>query len=89
MGRAGVGVDFGHGEAFTVFGQVARAHEATVEVDVFRVAYVAGLYRFLGDDAIALAHHLARQPGGAVAFSGIGVDAADEVNHRFSFFRMR
>ena len=86
MGRAGVGVDLGHGEAFTVFGEVAGAHEATMEVDIFGVAYVAGLYQFLGDDAIALAHHLARQPGGAVAFSGVGVDAADEVNHMLFCF---
>ena len=80
VGRGGVGEDFGHGEAFTVFGQVTGAHKAAVQVDIFAVAHVACLDEFLGDDLSAFLDELRRIPGGAVGLSGIGVDAADEVD---------
>lgn len=80
VGRGGVGEDFGHGEAFAVFGQVAGAHEAAVQVDILAVAHVACLDEFLGDDASAFFDELRRIPGGTVGLSGIGVDAADEVD---------
>lgn len=51
-----------------------------MQVDVFAVAHVACLDEFLGDDASAFFDELCCIPGGAVGFSGIGVDAADEVD---------
>lgn len=80
MWGTGVGIDFGGGQAFLVFGQGWQAHEAAVQADVFRAARVAGLYKFLGDDVQPGAAELLCQPSGAITFSGIGVDAADVID---------
>ena len=89
VGRAGVGEDFGHGEPFFIFRQVACAHDTAVKVDVFGMAGVAGLDEFLGDDTLSVLGYLLGVPGGAVAFSGIGIDTADEIDvgiHVFLYF---
>lgn len=63
-----------------VFGQVAGAHDAAVQVDVFRMSGIAGLDEFLSDDAPLASIQLASIPGSTVTFSGIRIDAADKIN---------
>ena len=91
VGGAGVGEYFGHGQPLFVFRQVAGSGEVAVQVDVLGMAGVAGLDELLGDDAQAALHKLTGIPGGAIAFSGICINAADEVDvfcfHYFVFFR--
>ena len=80
MWRTGIGIDFRGRQSFLVFGQGFDAHQAPVQVDVLGVANVTGLYQFLGDDSQARPLQLLGKPAGAVALSGIRVDAADVVN---------
>ena len=90
VGRTGVGVDFGCGQAFLVFGQGFDAHQAAVQVDVLGVAHIAGLYEFLGDEVQAGPFQLLGEPACTVAFSGVSVDAADVIDvavHVISFLR--
>ena len=89
--REGIGEYLGHGQPLFVFRQVAGSGEAAVQVDVLGMTGVAGLDELLGDDAQAALHKLTGVPGGAIAFSGICINAADEVDvfcfHYFVFFR--
>ena len=80
VGRAGIGIDFGHGQTFPVFGQVSRAHDAAVEVDVLAMADVARLDELLGDDPVAFVGKFLGQPGCTIAFPGICIDATDKIN---------
>lgn len=45
-------------------------------IDIFAVAYIAGLYEFLADGAYVFLCISAQQPCGGVCFACIGVDAA-------------
>ena len=79
-GGAGIGEYLGHGQPLFVFRQIAGSGEATVQVDVLGMTGVAGLDELLGDDTQAALHKLTGVPGGAIAFSGICINAADEVD---------
>ena len=61
-----------------VFRERACAGETAVELDVLGATYVAGLDEFLSYYRQASVHHLTCEPGCAVAFSGVSVDAGYE-----------
>lgn len=48
-------------------------------IDIFAVAYIAGLYEFLADGAYAFRCISAQQPCGGVCFACIGVDALTNI----------
>lgn len=79
MRRTGISEDFGHGEPFVVLGQQTGAHQAAVQLDVFRQFGVAGLDKLLGDGADAAGVPLAGQETGGIALADAGVHAADKI----------
>lgn len=56
-----------------------HAHNAAVKLDILGKILIAGLDKLLRNDILPDGHQCGGEPAGAVAFTGIGMDTADEI----------
>ena len=81
--RTGVREDFGHGQSFPVVISGGDTHDAAVQVDVFRVACIACLDKFLSNGALPFPVQFACQESCGITLACIRIDAADKIHILF------